>query len=222
MANMRTKVLKQLERFIVSREISHPMKVAIDGIDAAGKTILSKELVSLLSQNTKHIIRASIDDFHNPREIRYRRGADSPEGYYHDSFDYQALKSMLLAPLGPYGNRQFRTALFDYKRNSPVETPSNIAPGDAILLFDGVFLLRPELIDQWDISIYVDISFEICLERAFQRDQDLLGEADEIRRRYKRRYIPGQQIYLGSCQPKKHADIIMHNDDPEKPSILFR
>ena len=221
MANMRSKVLKQLERYIISKESSHPLKVAIDGIDAAGKTTLSGALESLLSRK-KPVIRASIDSFHYPREIRYRRGADSPEGYYFDSFDYQALKSMLLEPLGTDGNRQIRTAVFDYKRNTPAEAQSSTAPEDVILLFDGVFLMRPELVDQWDITIYVDINFDTSLQRALLRDKNLLGKADKIRNRYKRRYIPGQQIYLENCQPRKHADIIMQNDNLEKPNIIFR
>lgn len=222
MANMRSKVLKQLERYIISKESSHPLKVAIDGIDAAGKTTLSRELESLLSRKKQIVITSSIDNFHYPREIRYRRGADSPEGYYRDSFDYQTLKSILLEPLGPDGNRQIRTSAFDHRKNTPTETSSSIAPEDAILLFDGIFLLRPELADLWDITIYVDINFDTCLQRALIRDLNLFGDGDELISRYRSRYILGQQIYLGSCQPKKHADIIMQNDNPEKPSILYR
>jgi uridine kinase len=40
------------------------------------------------------------------------------------------------------------------------------ASADAVLLLDGVFLLRPELIDRWDLSIFVSAAFEQILDRA--------------------------------------------------------
>jgi uridine kinase len=42
---------------------------------------------------------------------------------------------------------------------------------DAVLLFDGVFLLRPELIDQWDLRIVVSAAFEERPGRAQARDR---------------------------------------------------
>lgn len=51
-----------------------------------------------------------MDGFHHPREIRYRRGSLSPEGYYRDAFDYDAVHAQLLEPLGPGGDRRYRTA----------------------------------------------------------------------------------------------------------------
>ncbi len=90
---------------ILSREGAHPLRVAIDGIDAAGKTTLADTLVQPLEARGKPVIRASIDGFHRPRAERYRQGTDSPVGYYDDSFDYTALRDALLRPLGP-GVRQ--------------------------------------------------------------------------------------------------------------------
>ena len=98
-------------------------------------------------------IRASVDGFHHPRALRYRRGPDSPEGYYLDSFDYASLRRCLLAPLGPGGDRRYRPATFDHRTESPTEAPGQFAPADAVLLFDGVFLLRPELGGCWDYAV---------------------------------------------------------------------
>jgi uridine kinase len=70
--------------------------VAVDGIDGAGKTTFADGLASRID---RPVLRASEDDFHNPRAIRYRRGRWSPEGYYRDSFDIGSLVSLLLAPL---------------------------------------------------------------------------------------------------------------------------
>jgi uridine kinase len=137
--------LEQLAAAIASVRADHPTRVAIDGVDGVGKTTLAHELVEPLAATGRQVIRASVDGFHHPREARYRRGSDSAEGYFLDSFDYGALKSVLLDPLGPGGDRRFRSATFDYRIDRRVDAPLQTAAADAILLFDGVFLQRSEL-----------------------------------------------------------------------------
>jgi uridine kinase len=217
----RVEMLNQLANRLMTLQIQHPMRVAIDGIDAAGKTTLADELAALLIQRGYSVIRASIDGFHRPRAERHVQGANSPEGYYADSFDYGALRNVLLGPLGPQGDRRFRRAIFDYRTDTPSMTEEEVAPEDAILLFDGVFLLRPEINDQWDYRIFVDAPFAVTVERAILRDRDLFGSAEATRARYEERYVPGQQIYLRSVDPLHHAQAIIQNDDPEHPTLKF-
>jgi uridine kinase len=165
------------------------------------------------------VIRASNDGFHRPRSERYRLGPDSPEGYYRDSFDVEALRRELLDPLGPGGSRVHRTAVFDFRTDSPVEAPRRRAAEDAVLLFDGVFLLRPELHDCWELRIFVRVRPEESLRRALVRDRELLGSADDVERRYRTRYLPGQRLYLAEARPLDHADIVVDNDDPLQPRL---
>ena len=89
-----------------------------------------------------------------------------------------------------------------------------------MLLFDGVFLLRPELEGYWDFTIFVDTAFEVTLGRAIERDVSLFGDAASVQSRYEERYIPGQRIYLEQCQPKKKAMVVVNNDDPADPVIV--
>ena len=88
----RSELLELLTANILGIKHERPLLVAIDGYDAAGKSILAKELAEKLRGLGLNIIEASIDGFHNPRVIRYKRGEESPEGYYYDSFNYAALK----------------------------------------------------------------------------------------------------------------------------------
>ena len=217
----RDEMLDQLTHRLMTLQFQHPVRVAIDGVDAAGKTTLADELATLLIQHGRPVIRASIDGFHRSRAERHRQGATSPDGYYADSFDYDALRSALLQPLGPQGDRRFRRAIFDYRTDTPSITEEELAPEDAILLFDGVFLLRPEINDQWDYRIFVEVPFAVTVERAMLRDRDLFGSAEATRARYEERYIPGQQIYLKSVDPLRHAQAIVQNKDPEHPSLTF-
>lgn len=95
----RTHMLQALAKRIATLLSAHPVRIAIDGIDAAGKTTLANELAMVLQSQGRTVIRASIDGFHRPRAERYQRGPASPEGYYADSFDYPALRDELLLPL---------------------------------------------------------------------------------------------------------------------------
>jgi uridine kinase len=218
----RAQVLEELANQITQIERTHPTRVAIDGPDAAGKTRLADELVPLLQAHGRQVIRVSIDGFHNPTHIRYQRENATPEGYYRDSFNYAALSEVLLKPLGRDGSCQYRTAVFDYRTDSEVQKPPQLAQANAILLFDGVFLLRPELLKHWDFTIFVDASFEVTLARVEQRDTSLFGSKEEVRQRYKQRYIPGQQLYFAERRPKELADVVIDNNDPANPIKLSR
>ena len=217
----RNELLEVLAERVVARSCSHPVRVAVDGIDAAGKTTLADELVPSLQARGRPVIRASIDGFHRPRVERYRRGATSAEGYYLDSFDYPALREVLLLPLGPTGSGRYRRAVFDFRTDRPLVAAEEKAPTDAVLVMDGVFLLRPELDEFWDYRIWVEVPIAVALERAKQRDVALFGSEEAVHARYQVRYIPGQRLYFETAHPRERADAIVQNEDLENPLLVI-
>ncbi len=188
-----------------------PFLIAIDGVDCAGKTTFAKKLSDFLQLSGYHVILACVDCFHNPREIRYRNGS-TPESYYHDSFDYNALKHVLLDPLRLAGSRYYKTAVFDHLTDREVYQEWQTAPDDAILVFEGVFLHRQELCEYWDYSIFLEVPQETAIQRARERDCHLYGSPEEVERQYREKYIPGQQIYIKSAHPKYHANLVIEID----------
>ncbi len=84
-----------------------------------------------------------------------------------------------------------------------------------MLVFDGVFLMRPELIDRWDLRIFVSTALEKTLDRAVIRERRVLSPA-EVERRWRERYIPSQQLYFVTVRPTDHANIIVRNDEPQQ------
>ena len=218
-AMSRDRVLKSLVNKIESIQLAHPIRVAIDGIDASGKTTLADELAVLLKAAGREVLRASSDSFHQPREIRYRKGEYSPDGYYYDSFDYEAILSLLLIPLGPGGNCICRIGTYDFHNNQSTDEAFIQVSKDTILLFDGVFLLRPELYSSWDYRIFINADFEISLIRALKRDISLFGSVEMIKQRYLQRYFPGQQIYLDKVNPGALANVIINNRQLDNPVI---
>jgi uridine kinase len=216
----RPALLERLATRLAGRTPPHPLRVAIDGVDAAGKTTLADALAPAVAALGRPVIRASVDGFHQPAAVRYRRGPLSPEGYYHDSFDLEALRSNLLEPLGPGGSRRFRRRVFDSVSDRPALAPLEEAAPTAVLLFDGIFLLRPELRGCWDETLFVRADFAVTVARARTRDAALLGGVDEVERRYRERYVPGQRLYLETVQPERLASVVVCNDDPTRPVLV--
>jgi uridine kinase len=214
----RDELLGRLAEAIESVTTAHPVRVAVDGPPAAGKTTLADELASVLRSRGRVVIRSSIEGFLLPRAQRYRRGEDSPEGCYHDSFDFDALRRLLLDPLGPDGDRRFQPAVYDRDADTALSPPLTTVVADAVLLFDGVFLLRPELIDRWDLRIFVSVAFEETLARARIRDLARLGSATLVEQRFRNRYLPSQQHYFDTVRPTDLADVVVHNSEPERPA----
>jgi uridine kinase len=192
------------------------MRVAVDGPPAAGKTSLADELAVVLRAQGRDVIRATIDDFLFPRPQRHRRGEYSAEGCYFDAHDYGALNRVLLDPLGPGGDRHCQHAVYDHTTDAALSPTVTVASADAVLVFDGVFLLRPELIDRWDLGIFVSTAFEKTLDRAVIRGGQT-SPAAEVERRWRERYIPSQQFYFATVHPTDLADIVVHNDEPQSP-----
>jgi uridine kinase len=216
----RREIVKSIAGRIARLESPHTVRVAIDGVDAAGKTTLADELAHCVAALGRPVIRAGIDGFHQPRSVRYRRGRDSAEGYYRDSFDLGGLIAVLLQPLGPEGTGVYRTALFDHRTDAPVDAPQRKAEPHAVLLFDGIFLLRPELRSFWEYTIFVRADFDVTLARALARDAASLGSVQSVECRYRSRYIPAQRIYLDTCRPEAHADLVIDNNDPTDPALV--
>ena len=179
----------------------HPVRVAVDGRTASGKTTLANELAAAVKRTGRPLIRTSVDGFHNPRAVRYRLGRMSPEGYYRDARDLGAVRRLLLDPLGPGGDRLYRTEAFDLERDEPVEQEARRASSNAVLVVDGTFLQRPELGGCWDYVIFVDVPQAVAIRRGAVRDAQLLGGEESARAAHRGRYQGAFTIYETECNP---------------------
>ena len=220
--SLRAALLSRLAELISNLEFSRPVRVAIDGRTASGKTTFANELAAEIARSGRAVIRTSIDGFHMPKAARYARGRHSAEGYYLDARDLVAIRALLLDPLGPGGDRQYRTASFDLENDTTIEQPPLAAPPESILIVDGTFLQRPELIAGWDVRVFLDTSEDVSERRGLNRDAERLGGLQAARQLYAQRYRPAFDLYEQRCQPRSIADVIVDNNDIDRPQMHLR
>jgi uridine kinase len=188
--------------------------VAVDGPDAAGKTILA----DALAERLPGAVRASIDHFENLREVRYRDGVESGESYYDNGFDHRSLRERLLMPFAA-GDSPVLTHLRESSSDDLVEVFTDV-PDHAVLIVDGCFLQRPELRALWSLVVYLSVSPEMSLDRARVRDLAWTDSVTEVESGYLGRYLPGQAVYRQRVDPERLADVLVDNTDPASPAVL--
>ena len=220
--NIRREILTLLASALTAAKTPHTLRVGIDGRSGAGKTTFADELAETIVETGRPVIRTSIDGFHRPKAERYARGRYSAEGYYYDARDLSAVRRLLLDPLGPNGDGRYRTESLNLETDMPVDQPPRLAAPGAILLVDGTFLMRPELLDGWDVAVLLDTSDTASESRGIARDTQLLGGIETTRQLYAQRYRPAYVLYERACRPRETADVIVDNEDISNPSLWIR
>ncbi len=86
----------------------------------------------------------------------------------------------------------------------------------AVLIFDGIFLNRPELRDEWDLSIFLDVPFEVSFARMAKRD----GSDPNPEAPGNKRDLEGQKLYFKEVRPQRSADVVIDYADWDLPRVV--
>jgi uridine kinase len=80
-----------------------------------------------------------------------------------------------------------------------------------VILLEGIYLLKEAYRQLYDLSIWIECSFETALKRAVARAQEGLTPAETIRA-YQTFYFPAQRLHFEFDAPMRAADIVLRND----------
>jgi uridine kinase len=202
----RAALLAEVAAEIPHTEQAHVL-VGVDGVDGSGKTTFADEVVEELRRRGRTAVVIHADQFLNPSEVRYRRGRHSPDGFWLDSYDYDALEREVLIPLGPGGDGKYRTAAIDPLLDVAVTPEQCQAAAGTVAVVEGLFLHRDRLAARWDYSVFLDVPFAVSARRMADRDGTPADPEDPKIRRY----IEGQRIYFRSCRPWLRATRVVDN-----------
>jgi HAD superfamily hydrolase (TIGR01549 family) len=186
--------------------------IGINGIDGSGKTKFAESLEKFLISRNYETQAIHLDDFHNPRALRYA-GEDQVENYYNRSFNISLVIEKLLAPLHRKSTISTKLTLLDWRTDKYDIEREYRFNQNTIVIFEGVFLFRKEFAPYIDYKLFLDIPFEESKRRAIVRDPKA------VIKKYDDKYLPAQAKYLQEYPPRQVADMVIDNTDWEQPHI---
>jgi uridine kinase len=190
--------------------------VAVTGADCSGKSTFAAQLAEYCSKERPCSV-VHVDDFHRPRNYRYA-GADEIENYLRRSIDFSMLEERILEPLKKHGSVSFGGMMLDIPSDTYSKSVEIKVPQGALVIVEGVFLLRREFLKYWDTSLYLWVHPRVMLQRGLKRDGDLLGK--DVERRYREKYLPAQVRHVLEERPLFSADFVINNNILDAPYIM--
>lgn len=210
----RNKIFEQIKKDL-HKITKYPKMIGITGVDNAGKTEFASALHQFLNASSVKTALINLDDFHNPKKIRYQL-SNPVESYTKHAFNLNLLANELLAPLKRDGQLDYKNTLLDLDTDDFTKEKHFKVTPNSVVILEGVLLFRPPIDQYIDYRIFIDIDFEQMVPRAVKRDG---GDIEEVTKVYKNKRIPIQEQFFREFRPKDQSDIVVNNNDFLNPMI---
>jgi len=182
---------------------------AVTGIDGSGKGYVAARLAAALRDAGLQAAPVGIDGWLNLPPVRF--SASDPAGvFYERAIRFDELFSRLVLPLR---QRRSLELEFDFTEETAREyRRQRVAYRDVdVILLEGIYLLKRELAGHYDVSFWIDCSFETALERAIARAQEGLPPEETVRA-YETIYFPAQRLHFRRDAPWSAAAAVIPHD----------
>jgi len=164
--------------------------LGIDGCGGAGKSTLARKLKELGSDVTV----VQMDDFYHPSAKRALIDPQAIGG----NWDWERVRDQVLLPLAQ--DIPARYQIYDWDVDQMAEWVS--IPVGGIVIVEGCYSIRPELVELYDLTIWVDSPRSLRLDRGIERD----GEAK--RHLWEDLWMPAEERYIAAYKPDAYADLV--------------
>ncbi len=183
--------------------------VAISGIDASGKGVVTQRLRAALCDRGVAAVALHADEWLNLPERRFSR-VEPARHFYRHPFRFDEMFQRLVVPL-TYARRCHVVADVVHETATEFRHRTYDFEDVDVVLLESIFLLKPAHRALYDLSIWVECTFETALERAIERRQEGCSLTETIRA-YETIYFPAQQLHLELDDPRSAATLILEND----------
>lgn len=182
-------VLSAIAR-LTGSESKRPLLVGIDGFGGSGKSTLSNSIRDALEASA-----VEGDDFYGPVDTDW--AGLSPQDGYERFFDHERLAREVLRPLG----RAEHTRYQRYNWQNNVLGDWVELPAEGVVVVEGVYMLRPQLREFWDLSVFVDTPWPMRLDRQVSRGENT---EEDIRL-----WTDAEKYYERTFEPANRADLVL-------------
>ncbi len=154
--------------------------IGVDGFGASGKTTLAGAIADALPGS----VVVHIDDFARP----------DLSGWERDRFVAQVLMPLL-------AGRPARYQCWDFASNVGADWLT--VPVGVPVIVEGVSSTDVRLGVPWDVTLWVDVAYEVRLARARERD------GPEMMDRWLADWMPSEEAYAAAQRPQERVDAIV-------------
>ena len=182
---------------------------AITGIDGCGKGYVTARIVDALQTKGVRAVAINIDGWLNLPNRRFDT-SNPAEHFYLHAIRFEEMFAQLILPLRDH--RSLRIVA-DYAEETATEYRRHVYEFEDVdvIALEGIYLLKRAFHAHYDLSIWIECSFDTALERAISRAQEGLPPEETIRA-YRTIYFPAQEIHFQRDNPKAGATLIVNND----------
>jgi uridine kinase len=191
--------------------------MAVTGIDGCGKGYVTARIVDAIQARGFRATAINIDGWLNLPHKRFDPSRPAVH-FYHHAIRFDEMFSQLVFPLR--NHRSVRVEA-DYAEETAGEYRRCIYDFQEIdvIVLEGIYLLKRTFQTYYDLSVWIDCTFETALERAVVRAQEGLGHEDTVRA-YRTIYFPAQEIHFKRDNPRPAATLTMNNDARLGPVVV--
>ena len=201
-----------VERILVKRRqvpSERSVLIGVTGIDGSGKGYLTAQIVERLVAHGVNTASISVDGWLNLPTKRFNP-QNPAEHFYEHAIRFEEMFEQLIEPL--IRTRSHRL-VSDFTEETATRYRKHTYQSENIntVVLEGIFLLKSAQRRYFDLTFWVECTFETALERAIDRRQEGQSIPDTIQA-YQTIYFPAQRIHFARDNPKAAADVILIND----------
>jgi uridine kinase len=178
---------KQIKQLLATKT---PVVVAISGHGGSGKSTLADKLAHQFGVSENQIVRT--DDLHAKNYMQV-------QGLF-EQRDWDTIMKLL-------SNLKTSNRLKYLKRDDKEIENIVDVPRPSLVIFEGIRLLRPEIMPYVDISVWIDCPIELATKRAKERNRQQ-GDSEAEIALWDTKWVPESKQYFEQIRPDEIASFI--------------
>lgn len=180
-------LVKHIEELLSKQEV---VVVAISGHGGSGKSTLADKLARQFGVASGQIIQ--VDGLH---ARNYMQAKDIFQLH-----DWATITNILS------NIRNSKHLKYLKRDDKEIESIVDV-PRPKVVIFEGIRLIRPEIMDKVDVSVWIDCPINVATKRAKDRNR-LQGDDEAELALWDTKWVPEAKQYVERVHPEKIADFI--------------
>jgi len=179
------------------RSINQSFVIGINGIDCSGKTTFAKLVSKYFTHYKIENVCLDIDNFNNPAIE-----SETYKAFVSGSWDEEDL------------NKYYELII---NFSDATRAVSESKKKYSVVILDGIFIYKPQLVDIFDLKIYLDIDISLgrkrfAKRRSIKRDKRPFDIYDEI-------WMLSHLRYESEVHPKRISDLVIDYNAESQPVL---